>query len=252
MLKVVNFFIFENTLIRVRIFELQAEDGRFVLLLHHGGAFVEFNHNAYDSVETVLECEPDYWAYFSILSTIKRLGYPMVKSLWYYDPSLVNEMVHLRNDMGCRRMKLIAEENGRVHLYVEHTICSPEYGYLNPLIEYPLGHVPPHGVAAAEVEDDVFEEDNVGHVVGIVFAEMEADEIEEANVGNGVDEVEEINVEKVGHDVGVVFAEMEENEVENVGPEFVEVEVELDGGDNDKGAASGDTENVDMGTTEIN
>ena len=100
MLKVVNFFIFENTLIRVRIFELQAEDGRFVLVLHHGGAFVEFNHNAYDGIEFVLEFEPDYQAYFSILSTTKRLGYPMVKSLWYYDPSLVDEMVRLRNDMG--------------------------------------------------------------------------------------------------------------------------------------------------------
>jgi hypothetical protein len=199
-------------------------------VLHHGGAFVEFNHNAYDGAETELECEPDYWAYFSILSTIKRLGYPMVKSLWYYDPARVDELVRLRNDMGCRRMKFIAEDNGRVHLYVEHIICSPEYGYLNPLIEYPLGHVPPHGAAAAEVVDDVFEEDYVG-------PEMEAAvEIEEDNVGNGVDEVEEVNVENVGPDVGVVFAEMEEN----VGPEM---RAELDGGD---------TENVDLGTTERN
>ncbi len=103
---------------------------------------------------------------------------------------------------------------------------------------------------AAEVKDDVFEEDNVGPAVGVVFVEMEGDEIEEDNMGNGVDEMEEVNVEKVGPDVGVVFADMEENEVENVGPEFVEVEVELDGGDNDKGIGSGNTENVDVGTTD--
>ena len=127
---------------------------------------------------------------------------------------------------------------------------------MNPLIEYPLGHVPPHGAAAAEVEDDVFKEDNVGPDVGVVFGEIEDDEIEEDNGGNGVDEVEEVNVENVGPDVGVVFAQMEENEVENVGPEmgpeFAEVEVQLDGGDNDKGVGSGDTQNVEVGTTERN
>jgi len=106
-----------------------------VLVLHHGVFFNEFHHAAYNGVETVLECEPDYWSYFSILSTIKRLGYPMVRSLWYHDPNLVDDLIRLRNDNGCRRMMEIGEMYERVHLFVEHTVGEqPQMRELNPLI----------------------------------------------------------------------------------------------------------------------
>jgi hypothetical protein len=91
-------------------------------VLHHGGVFEHFNQAGYDGIETELECDPNYWSYFSMLSTLKRLGYSMLKSLFYYDPNLLIELVSLRDDLGCRRMRNIAEEFGRVHLYVVHTV----------------------------------------------------------------------------------------------------------------------------------
>ncbi|RHN51165.1 hypothetical protein MtrunA17_Chr6g0465431 [Medicago truncatula] len=176
---------------------LYAEDGRFVLVLHHGGGFVEFNHADYNGIETVLECEEDYWAYFSVLSTVKRLGYTMINAIWYYEPYLVDELVRLRDDLGCRRMKAIVEMHGRVHLYVEHSVCASEHApNLNPLIQYPLGHVDPHG--AADVEEG----------------------------GAHVEEVEEVEVDKVGPDMessfvgpdmGSGFADVD-TDVNEVGP----------------------------------
>ena len=69
-----------------------------MLVLHIGFFLYEFHHVGYNGVETVPECEPDYWSYFSILSTIKHLGYPMVRLLWYHDPNLVDDLIRLRND----------------------------------------------------------------------------------------------------------------------------------------------------------
>lgn len=63
----------------------------------------------------------------------------MVRALWYHDPNLVDDLIRLRTDSGCRRMMNIAKMYDRVHLYVEHTVGEqPEMGELNPLIEYPI------------------------------------------------------------------------------------------------------------------
>ena len=170
-----------------------------------------------------MECEEDYWAYFSVLSTIKRLGYTMVNALWYYEPNLVDELVCLRDDLGCRRMKAIAEMHGRVHLYVEHSVCAPEVApNLNPLIEYPLGHVELHG--SANVEE------------GGVNVEEVVVEVEEVAV-----EVEEAEVHKVGPDMesGYVGPDM--------GSGFADVETEV----NEVGTTEREETNVE-GATEDN
>jgi hypothetical protein len=184
-----------------------------------------------------LECEEDYWAYFSVLSTVKRLGYHMVNALWYYEPYLVDELVRLRDDQGCRRMKAIAEMHGRVHLYVEHSVCAPEHApNLNPLIEYPLGHVDPHG--ATDVEEGDAHVEEVEKVAG--------DEAEVAEVAVEVEydvtEVEEVEVDKVGPDMGSGFADVD-TEVNEVGTTEKE-ETNVVG-------ASEDNEVIDVGPTHV-
>ncbi|RHN78992.1 hypothetical protein MtrunA17_Chr1g0171951 [Medicago truncatula] len=167
-----------------------------------------FNQAGYDGIETVLECDPDFWSYFSLLSTLKRLGYPMLRSLSYYDPSLLMELVRLRDDQGCRRMMHISIEFDRVHLYVVHTVGeNPPLAPLNPLIEYPIEV----GNVGVVVEEIVEEENNV--------VENDAD-----NVGNeGVDDVVFEDAMNFGEDVG------NEGPGVEVGNEGVEVEVGNEG-----------------------
>jgi len=138
----------------------------------------------------------------------------MVNALWYYEPYLVDELVRLRDDLGCRRMKAIAEMHGRVHLYVEHSVCAPEVApNLNPLIEYPLGHVEPHGPAnveegGANVEEVVVEVEEVA-----VEVEDDVTEVEEAEVHKVGPDMESGSV---GPDMGSGFADVE-TEVNEVG-----------------------------------
>ncbi|RHN67348.1 hypothetical protein MtrunA17_Chr3g0101791 [Medicago truncatula] len=124
-----------------------------------GGGFNEFHHAGYEGTHTVLECEPDYWSYFSLIATIKRLGYPMISQLWYYDPYMLYELIRLKSDKCCRRMQAIAEMNGRVHLYVIHSVGAPEIHNLNPLDEANDFLVPNVGVVLEEI---VEEGQNVG------------------------------------------------------------------------------------------
>ncbi|XP_024632953.1 uncharacterized protein [Medicago truncatula] len=229
---------------------VEAEDGRFVLVLHHGGGFVEFNHAAYNGIETVLECEEDEWAHFSVLSTVKRLSYTMINAIWYYEPYLVDELVRLRDDLGCIRMKAIAEMHGRVHLYVERNVCAPEHApNLNPLIEYPLGHVDPHGA------DDV--EEGGAHVEKVAVDEAEVVvEVEEVvvDVEDDVTEVEEVEVDKVGPDMESAFVgpymgsgfDDVDTEVNEVGTTLRE-ETNVGGG----GGGTEDNEVIDVGPTHV-
>ena len=68
----------------------------------------------------------------------KENGLPHVEALWYYDPHIDGEISRLRDDIGIRRMKNIAENYDRVHLYVTHLVCKLEIVSLDPLIEYPI------------------------------------------------------------------------------------------------------------------
>ena len=173
----------------------------------------------------------------------------MVNALWYYEPYLVDELVRLRDDLGCRRMKAIAEMHGRVHLYVEHTICAPEVApNLNPLIEYPLGHVELHGSANVE-EGGV----NVEEVV--VEVEEVAVEVEEAEVHKVGPDMES---GYVGPDMGSGFADVE-TEVNEVGTtEREETNVEGATEDNEviepylNGPSGGVNDNLSRKENEVN
>jgi len=180
----------------------------------------------------------------------------MVNALWYYEPNLVDELVCLRDDLGCRRMKAIAEMHGRVHLYVEHSVCAPEVApNLNPLIEYPLGHVEPHGPAnveegGANVEEVVVEVEEVA-----VEVEDDVTEVEEAEVHKVGPDMESGSV---GPDMGSGFADVE-TEVNEVGTtEREETNVEGATEDNEviepdlNGPSGGVNDNLSRKENEVN
>ncbi|RHN40617.1 hypothetical protein MtrunA17_Chr8g0356631 [Medicago truncatula] len=220
-------------------------EGRFVLVVHHGGVFVDFNHMGYNGTEIVLECEPDYWAYFSILSTLKRLGYPMVRSLWYHDPNLVDDLIRLRSDIGCRRMMHIAEMYDRVHLYVEHTVGEePVMGELNPLIEYPIQNVGANvggngGVHVEEIFEEEVNQGNGGNEgnLGVHVEEMEEifEEVAiEGNCGMNVEEYFEEEMAGVNGDGNTEMINMGGDNAEGIN-EGWGVEGEVDCGANGDG-----------------
>ncbi|AES98666.2 hypothetical protein MtrunA17_Chr5g0430351 [Medicago truncatula] len=95
-------------------------DQIFECVIHHVGDFCSFMDFEYVGPEEVLECDPNYFSYFALLTTLKRLGYQTLQSLWYYDPALEDGMIVLNSDNGCRRMQNIAHQFDRVHLYVVH------------------------------------------------------------------------------------------------------------------------------------
>jgi hypothetical protein len=233
-----------------------------VLVVHHGGEFVDFHHNGYNGTETVLECEPNYWAYFSILSTLKRLGYPMIRSLWYHDPNLVDDLIRLRSDIGCRRMMHIAEFYGRVHLYVEHTVGDqPVMGELNPLIEYPIENMGGNvgGNVGVQVEEVFEEEGNEGINVEEYFEEgvpnVEADIAENEginaveNEGNAVEGEVEYGTND-DRNVGPTLVDERGNLRENMGPTVLEESEHVGTTVEGEGIFNGPT-TLNMGSNEV-
>jgi len=96
-----------------------------------------------------------------VLATIKRLGYPFISSLWYHDPTILEDLVRLRTDRGYRRMQHITYMFDRVHLYVIHSIDEP-FTNLDPLDEANAFPIPNLGVVIEEIVEDA---GNVGGAV---------------------------------------------------------------------------------------
>lgn len=67
----------------------------FSCAVHHMGYFKEFNHNGYVGEVETWDCDPDFWSYFEVLDKLKDLCYPLICSLWYYDPELAVRWFHL-------------------------------------------------------------------------------------------------------------------------------------------------------------
>jgi len=113
-------------------------EGKFEVVFHHQGRFTGLTNLDYYGCENVWSVDEDLWSYFAIIGKVKEMGYPMIEALWYYDPNIDGEIARLRDDTGIRRMKNIAENYDRIHLYVTHPVCKPEIVALDPLIEYPI------------------------------------------------------------------------------------------------------------------
>jgi hypothetical protein len=139
------------------LYGIKQMDQVFECVVHHAGDFSCFMDPAYVGPVETLDCDPDFFCYFALLSTLKRCGYVSLKSLWYHDPAMEDGFIPLNNDSGCRRMQSIALEYDRVHLYAVHPMSQPNVVTLDPLIEYPCmaPPVPP-------VVPPVVNETNVG------------------------------------------------------------------------------------------
>jgi len=83
-------------------------DQIFECVVHHAREFSSFMDPEYVGPEEILECDQDYFSYFSLLTTLKRLSYVSLKSLWYRDPTLEDGMIPLNSDNSCRKMLSIA------------------------------------------------------------------------------------------------------------------------------------------------
>src|SRR4051812_30429950 len=101
-------------------------DTRFECIVHHGVFFSEFTKLGYDGLEEIWQVDPDFWSYFEVLDALNELGYPDIDSLWYHDEMESNNIVELTDDIGTRRMHVIAELTGEVHLYVLHPVQEPD------------------------------------------------------------------------------------------------------------------------------
>jgi len=169
-------------------------DGKFEVVVHHRGDFSDFTHSSYHGMEDTWICDPDVWSYFEVLGDLKEMGYINLESLWYYDPLHVDEIIRLRYHVGENRMKSIAYDEGKVHLYVIHTLYEPvveEY----PTLQYFIqglnagGNVGPN---VGEMEEEVVV-DNGPNVVEM----EELDVVEE----NGPDVVENGPINDTVHDM---------------------------------------------------
>jgi len=59
-------------------------DGRFKVVVHHGGHFVQNGGLLYvGGLIDQWSYDPDTWGYFEVLDTLKLMGYLEVKELWY-------------------------------------------------------------------------------------------------------------------------------------------------------------------------
>jgi len=112
-------------------------DQIFECVVHHARDFSSFMDPDYVGPVETLDCDPNFFSYFALLSTLKNCGYVSLKSLWYHDPTMEDEFIPLNNDSGCRRMRSIALQYDRVHLYVVHPMSQPDVVALEPLLEYP-------------------------------------------------------------------------------------------------------------------
>ena len=112
-------------------------DQIFECVVHHARDFSSFMDPDYVGPVETLDCDPNFFSYFALLSTLKNCGYVSLKSLCYHDPNMEDGFIPLNSDSGCRRMQNIALEYDRVHLYVVHPMSQPNIVALDPLLEYP-------------------------------------------------------------------------------------------------------------------
>jgi len=98
----------------------------FEVVVHHMGVFKEFLHTGYEGLEITWLCDPERWSYFEVLGNLEVMGYTEIDSMWFYDPYLAPGMHCLYDDNGSNRVRFIAQNDGRAHIYVVHCISQPE------------------------------------------------------------------------------------------------------------------------------
>ncbi|WVY91445.1 hypothetical protein V8G54_036959 [Vigna mungo] len=106
------------------------------VVIHHGGKFVNEGYLKYEGESDTMLFYPDVWSYFVVVSVVKSLGYDGFKELWFSvgcGPVLDDRLEPLFDDVGVMHMVNLAQLNGKVHLYVVHTVSEAEVIHM---IEY--------------------------------------------------------------------------------------------------------------------
>jgi len=113
-------------------------DDSFEDVFHHGGHFIDNGSLIYPYMETTTWiCDPYWLSYFEITGKLKKIGYHLLKELWYKVRKglvLDKKLKLLCDDKGALHMVNIARRNEDVHLFVVHTIFEAEA--VNNFLEY--------------------------------------------------------------------------------------------------------------------
>ncbi|KOM57400.1 hypothetical protein LR48_Vigan11g043300 [Vigna angularis] len=90
----------------------------------------------YKGETDIMYFDTDLWSYFVVLSVVKWLGYDGFKDLWFFVGCgfvLDYRLEPLFDDRGAMHMVNLARLNGKVHLYVVHTMSQSDVIHM---IEY--------------------------------------------------------------------------------------------------------------------
>ncbi|WVZ17013.1 hypothetical protein V8G54_009995 [Vigna mungo] len=149
--------------------------GDIEVVIHHRGKLVNEGCLKYEGECDTIHFDHDLWSYFVVVSVAKVLGYAEFKDL--YDKLKV-----LSDDVGAMHMVNLARLNGRVHLYVVHSVSQPD------MIEYNVDE---------EVEEVLPEMHNGEHDGGVTAQFSDGTEQLDEGVGVDVGEGDRIKVDVV-------------------------------------------------------
>jgi len=220
-------------------------DQIFECVVHDAGDFSSFMDPDYVGPVETLDCDPDFFSYFALLSTLKNYGYVSLKSLWYHDPTMEDGFIPLNNDSGCRRMQSIELQYDRVHLYVVHPMSQPVVVALDPMLEY-LCMAPPVPPVVNETNESLTD-------VGPTAEGKNAD----SGVNGPNCDVNEIGSELDLNDLGPMMDETDLFGEHENGPELNEGEMEPELNEGEKGpelneCVNGTGLNVDENVPDLN
>lgn len=92
--------------------------------IHHGGYFIDQSKNVYEGEVSNWICDTDYWCFFDIEEYVGKLGYKDNISMWY---EVGGVKKCLSDDTGANEMSDWAKGNGKVHLFLVHSVSQPNY-----------------------------------------------------------------------------------------------------------------------------
>ncbi|GAU49987.1 hypothetical protein TSUD_272880 [Trifolium subterraneum] len=90
---------------------------------HHGGRFVDDKGTYVGAVENKV-CDSDVWGYFEIVDNVTKLGYINIGEIWY---DFAGKLKPLNDDFDAIEVANWARTNGKVDIYVVHTITQPDF-----------------------------------------------------------------------------------------------------------------------------
>ncbi|WVZ11151.1 hypothetical protein V8G54_015681 [Vigna mungo] len=217
--------------------------GVIEVVIHHGGKLVNEGCLRYEGQFDTMHFDPDYWSYYVVTNVVKALGYVEFQELWYSvgcGPVLDGKLEALSDDVGAMHMVNLARLNGRVHLYVVHSVSQAE---VIQMIEYNVHEeqlddgVQHEGGESAKLDEEV--QVHGGETEGIQNEEGVNEETVEVHVDGKEVEVDVGDSETIQNEEGVneetvqVHVDGEEVEVDVGESETIQneetVEVHVDG-----------------------